>query len=131
MRGQTSRRIRSARLAQRLRASMTDAERKPWSALRNRGMRGWRFRRQHPFGDYILDFVCLEAGLVIEVDGSQHMDSIEYDRARTSRLEAAGLRMLRFWNDEVLASFDLVCERIWHELGADCTRHLDAPQLHD
>lgn len=131
MRGQTSRRIRSARLAQRLRASMTDAERKLWSALRNRGMRGWRFRRQHPFGDYILDFVCLEAGLVIEVDGSQHMDSLEYDRVRTSRLEAAGLRVLRFWNDEVLASFDLVCERIWQELSADCTRHLDDTLLHD
>jgi hypothetical protein len=72
-----------------------------------------QFRRQHPFGDYILDFVCLENKLVIEVDGSQHGQQAEYDENRTQKLQAAGFRVLRFWNNEVLNEKESVRQKIW------------------
>ncbi len=79
-------------------------------------MGGFKFRRQHPFGDYILDFVCLEAGLVIEVDGGQHGEKMKEDAARTANLAAAGFRVLRFWNNEVLHEIEAVKESIWRAL---------------
>jgi adenine-specific DNA-methyltransferase len=72
-----------------------------------------QFRRQHPFGDYILDFVCLENKLVIEVDGGQHGQQAGYDENRTQELHAAGFRVLRFWNNEVLKEIESVREKIW------------------
>jgi len=72
-----------------------------------------QFRRQHPFGDYILDFVCLENKLVIEVDGGQHGQQAEYDENRTQKLQAAGFRVLRFWDNEVLKEKESVREKIW------------------
>jgi very-short-patch-repair endonuclease len=72
-----------------------------------------QFRRQHPFGDYILDFVCLENKLVIEVDGGQHGEQARYDENRTQILQAAGFRVLRFWNNEVLKEVESVREKIW------------------
>ncbi len=72
-----------------------------------------QFRRQHPFGDYILDFVCLENKLVIEVDGGHHGQQAEYDENRTQELQAAGFRILRFWNSEVLKEIESVREKIW------------------
>jgi very-short-patch-repair endonuclease len=119
MQGQTNRRIKSGQLQRRLRVAMTDAERKPWSLLRVRQMRGLKFRRQHPFGNYIVDFVCLEAKLVIEVDGGQHLDIAQQDAQRTAELERAGFRVPRVWNDEVLTQFDAVCDRIWNETSED------------
>ena len=71
-----------------------------------------KFRRQHPFGDYILDFVCLENKLVIEVDGGQHGQQAGYDENRTQKLQAAGFRVLRFWNNEVLNEIESVREKI-------------------
>ena len=73
----------------------------------------FKFRRQHPFADYILDFVCIEAKLVIEVDGSQHADQQDYDERRTAVLEQAGFSVLRFWNNDVLLNTEAVCEQIY------------------
>ena len=95
---------------------MTDAERKLWNTLRNKQVNGYKFRRQHPFGKYILDFVCLDAGLVIEVDGGQHQDSVGYDKERTLWLEQHDFKILRFWNNEILNYFDEVLDVIWGEL---------------
>ena len=92
---------------------MTDAEQALWRVLRGRQFSGCKFRRQHPFGDYILDFVCLSNKLVIEVDGGQHCSQTEYDEIRTGKLQSAGFHMLRFWNNEVFEEFEAVKEKIW------------------
>jgi len=73
-------------------------------------------RRQQPFGGYILDFVCLEAKLVIEIDGGQHAGQIDYDEQRTRYLETAGFTVLRFWNNEVLQQTHAVLTAILHKL---------------
>jgi len=99
-----------------LRREMTDAERLLWQHLRQRQVAGRRFRRQHPVGRYIVDFACLEAGLIIEVDGGQHADRREYDTARSAWLERQGFRVLRFWNNEVLTNLEAVREVIWREV---------------
>jgi very-short-patch-repair endonuclease len=99
-------------IARTLRRNPTDAERRLWSRLRKRQLEGSRFRRQAPLGSYVVDFACLAARLVIEVDGGQHSWRTERDTARTSWLEANGFRVLRFWNNEVLASTDGVLETI-------------------
>ena len=79
-----------------LRATMTDAERKLWSALRQKNLEGLRFRRQFPIGRYVADFVCLERRLVVEVDGGQHDARYQYDAIRDRELAARGFRVLRF-----------------------------------
>ena len=99
---------------------MTDAEQALWKILRGRQMAGFKFRRQHPFNNYILDFVCLELKLVIEVDGGQHQEQQVQDQLRTERLGKAGFQVLRFWNNEALQDLDAVKEQIWravHELS--------------
>ena len=116
MLGQTNKYIKRGRLQRKLRLAMTDAERKLWSALRAEQMHGYKFRRQHPFADFIVDFVSLDARLVIEVDGGQHGEAVERDARRSGALEAAGFRVLRFWNNEVINEFDAVIQRIWDEL---------------
>ena len=73
---------------------------------------GYKFRRQQPFGGYILDFVCLEAKLMIEIDGGQHAEQVAYDEARTRDLDAAGFTVLRFWNNEVLQQTEVVLAAI-------------------
>ncbi len=80
---------------------MTDAEIRLWHRLRSRQLAGYKFRRQHPYLDYVLDFVCLERCLIVEVDGGQHLEN-ERDQARDWRLQEAGFRVLRFWNNQVL-----------------------------
>ena len=92
---------------------MSDAEQALWHLLRGRQISGLKFRRQHPFGDYILDFVCLENKLVIEVDGGQHGQQAGYDENRTQKLRAAGFHVLRFWDNEVLKETESVREKIW------------------
>jgi very-short-patch-repair endonuclease len=87
--------------ARRLRQNQTDAERKLWTALRNRQIEGAKFVRQYPIGRYVADFVCREAMLVIEVDGGQHAES-EADEGRTALMNMRGYSVLRFWNNEVL-----------------------------
>jgi very-short-patch-repair endonuclease len=100
------------RNARDLRRNPTDAERALWRRLRQRQVAGLRFRRQHPLGCFILDLVCLEARLVIELDGGQHAARQEEDQGRTAWLEARGYRVLRFRNTEVLGNPEGVLEVI-------------------
>jgi very-short-patch-repair endonuclease len=111
--GQTNKKIRSGKLQQTLRNNMTKAEQTLWYLLRGRQICGLKFRRQHPFDDYILDFVCLENGLIIEVDGGQHGQQAKYDEIRTQKLQAAGFHVLRFWDNEILKETESVKEKIW------------------
>jgi very-short-patch-repair endonuclease len=111
--GQTNKKVRSDKLQRALRNNMSDAEQVLWHLLRGRQISGLKFRRQHPFGDFILDFVCLENKLVIEVDGGQHGQQSGYDENRTQKLQAAGFRVLRFWNNKVLQEIESVKEKIW------------------
>jgi very-short-patch-repair endonuclease len=97
--------------AQRLRSELTDAERKLWSALRNRQLDGCKFRRQQPIGPFVADFVCQERRLIIEADGGQHAESVTDDR-RTALLESKGYRVLRFWNNDILSNLDGVASVI-------------------
>ena len=117
MLGQTSKNILNNKIQRTLRNNMTDAERKLWKMLRGRKMGGLKFRRQHPFEQYILDIVCLEKKIVVEIDGGQHQESIEEDSVRTRVLEDAGFCVLRFWNHEVLQQHEAVAERIWQEVA--------------
>ncbi len=100
-----------------LRREMTDAEKLLWRHLRLRQFAGYKFRRQHPLGNYIVDFVCLEAALVLEVDGGQHAESADNDAIRTQWLEANGLHVMRFWNNEVLNNIEGVKLAIWNYLS--------------
>ena len=93
-----------------LRKNLTEAEQKLWSRLRRKQLHGFRFRRQRPIGPYIVDFVCLEASLIIEVDGGQHAEQISKDEVRTRFLEKEGFRVIRFWNNDVLANTDGVLD---------------------
>jgi very-short-patch-repair endonuclease len=99
-----------------LRQESTEAERRLWSALRDRRLRGYRFRRQHPVSDYIVDFACTRCRLIVEADGGQHANSIA-DERRTARLEAEGWRVLRFWNNDVLANTEGVVLTILAKLS--------------
>jgi len=90
-----------------LRKRQTVAEGKLWYAIRNRQIDGFKFKRQVPRGPYVVDFLCLEAGLVVEVDGGQHAEAqSKRDDIRSSFLENEGLRVLRFWNNEVIGNVD-------------------------
>lgn len=95
----------------------TDAERLLWGLLRNRGLGGLKFRRQHPCNGYFLDFYCHEARLAVELDGSQHLEGNQaaYDEERTRVLEQEGIRVLRFWNGDVSAHIEEVLGVIWEE----------------
>jgi very-short-patch-repair endonuclease len=97
--------------ARELRSNSTDAERELWLHLRAGQMDGRKFRRQHPIPPYTVDFFCASAKLVIELDGSQHTE--EGDLPRTRFLEAAGFRILRFRDNEVLTQTEAVLEAIW------------------
>ena len=99
-----------------LRCEMTDAEKLLWRHLRMKQFEGYKFRRQHPLGKYIVDFVCLEAALILEVDGGQHADNSGSDEARTQWLEGKGYRVMRFWNNEVLGNIEGVKLAIWNFL---------------
>ena len=98
-------------LARRLRREMTDAEHQLWHHLRNRAFTGFKFRRQHPVGPYVADFACLEKRLIVELDGSQHLDSSP-DAIRDRWLGRVGYTVLRFWNNEVFEELDGVLEVI-------------------
>jgi len=98
---------------------MTEAEHVLWFRLRSHQVEGHKFRRQHPIGHYVVDFVCLERRLIVEVDGSQHMDNPN-DEIRTRWLEREGYKVLRFWDNEVLMETDAVMEVI-KESVADST----------
>ena len=99
-----------------MRRGATDAERRLWSLVRSGRLSGYKFRRQHPLGPYIVDFICISKRLVIEVDGGQHMDDADNDAARSEWLAIQGYRVVRFWNNEVLMQTAAVAERVRQEL---------------
>ena len=102
-----------------LRADATEAEQKLWSRLRKKQVCEFQFRRQYSIGPFFVDFVCLRARLIIEVDGSQHVDREKQDESRSEFLRASGYTVLRFWNFEVMSDVDAVVERIADVLGAN------------
>ena len=95
-----------------LRTNQTDAEHRLCGHLRNRRFQGWKFRRQHILQGYIVDFVCLERKLVIELDGGQHADQETYDNHLTYVIEKEGFKVMRFWNNDVLINLEGVLETI-------------------
>ena len=95
-----------------LRKNLTDAEQKLWQKLRNKQIDGNKFRRQFILGNYIVDFICLDKRLIIEVDGGQHMDNAGYDSQRGEWLSKQNFKVLRFWNNQVLNEMDSVLEVI-------------------
>ena len=111
-----SKRLRS--LARTQRRQATDAEQLLWKYLRSRQLMGFKFRRQCIIEPYIVDFVCLEAKLIIEADGGQHAEQIVYDARRTAELETMGYRIMRFWNHEILRELHSVLEQIQSALIA-------------
>ncbi len=105
--------------ARRLRRSQTDAERMLWFRLRDRRLRGMKFRRQVPIDRYVVDFRCEASRLIIEVDGGQHDVRKSEDAERTAALEARGYLVLRFWNHEVIQNVDGVLETIINTVSPD------------
>ena len=96
-----------------LRKSATEAEKLLWRRIRMWQVESYKFRRQQPLGIYIVDFVCLEIRVVIELDGGQHAEQSDYDSTRDTWLRDQGFTVLRFWNHEVLKSIDDVTEKIF------------------
>jgi very-short-patch-repair endonuclease len=98
--------------ARQLRRDQTDAEKKLWSRLRAKRFSQFHFRRQFPIGNFIADFACPQSGLVIELDGGQHLEQAGKDAWRTALIEQRGFSVIRFWDNEVLTDIDGVMERI-------------------
>ena len=109
--GEAKQRLRS------LRTFSTEAEKLLWSRLRGRQLEEHKFRRQVWLGNYIVDFVCLAQRPVIETDGGQHAEQMEYDERRTAFLAKEGFRVLRFWNNDVLTNLDGVLQVITNALN--------------
>jgi adenine-specific DNA-methyltransferase len=103
-------------LARQLRKKSTEAEIYLWRLLRNRKFHGFKFRRQHPIENYIVDFICESGKLIIELDGNQHRENIFYDKERTVYLERLGYKVLRFWNNTVFKETRGVLAVIYHVL---------------
>jgi very-short-patch-repair endonuclease len=102
-----------------LRRDSTDAGKRIWSFLRNRNLDGWKFRRQVIIDSYVVDFCCIAARLIVEIDGEHHADGRKrYDDTRTRELEARGFRVLRFWNSAVLHQTEGVIQEIGRMLRA-------------
>jgi methionyl-tRNA synthetase len=111
--------------ARELRQNPTDAETRLWYLLRDRRIANAKFRRQHPVvldgHRYVLDFFCAEAKLCVELDGSQHQQQVQHDTERTRLLEAHGIQVMRFWNNEVLENTEAVAETLWLALNSKQT----------
>ena len=113
--------------ARALRRNMTDAERLLWRSIRDRQMGGWKFRRQHPIRPFIVDFVCVERKLIIEVDGGQHANKVQEDASRSGYLRNKGYRLLRFWNNQVLKETEAVLDMILAALDDDAPSPRPSP----
>ena len=100
--------------ARELRNNMTEHEKKLWFYLRKRFINNCRFRRQYPIGNYVVDFICREKNLIIELDGGQHneVQSLIYDRERTDFLESKGFKVIRFWNNDIDTNIEMVLNEI-------------------
>lgn len=107
----------TSKIAKQLRKNMTDAERHLWQKLRAKQLFGYKFRRQHPIGHYVVDFVCLEQKLILEIDGSQHFEKACKDADRTKWLNLQGYKVIRFWNNQVLQETDSVLGEILRYLS--------------
>ncbi|QTR48786.1 endonuclease domain-containing protein [Candidatus Thiothrix anitrata] len=113
-------------LARNLRKNMTTPEQQLWDTLRKRQLDGYRFRRQTPLGRYIADFVCLEARLVIELDGNHHHEQQGYDRERDHWMQQQNFQVLRFWNHEILNHPQVAIQQIRQALHEQ-SQHLLPP----
>ena len=102
--------------AKELRRELTPLERKLWSRLRAHRMKDVHFRAQHAIGNYVVDFCAARKKLIIELDGSQHLEQTEYDAERTRFLESKGYKVIRFWNSDVSNNMDAVLNVIWETL---------------
>ena len=105
--------------ARELRANTTEPEKILWDRISNRQLDGFKFRRQHPINTYIADFYCHQAKLVVELDGLIHYypENKEYDKSRNLEMEGLGIRVIRFRNEEIFDSLDLVIKTIRKELS--------------
>lgn len=110
--------FRRSRVARSLRQRQTDAEIKFWSRVRAGRFLGLKFRRQVPIDRFVVDFVCAEKRLIIELDGGGHAERVDFDTKRTELLEALGYIVLRFWNHDVLLNCDAVLESVWVTIGS-------------
>jgi adenine-specific DNA-methyltransferase len=99
-----------------MRREPTEAEGKVWRQLRAHRFAEWKFKRQQPIGHYIVDFVCFEHRLIVEIDGGQHVEQRAYDDRRTHWLNTQGFTVLRFWNHDVLGDSQTVLDAIWQAL---------------
>jgi len=99
--------------ARNLRKNLTDAEKKLWAVIRKRQINDLKFRRQQPIGNYIVDFVCFEKKIIIEIDGGQHNENKNYDLRRSKWLEGQGFIVIRFWNNEILENIEAVLEALY------------------
>jgi very-short-patch-repair endonuclease len=111
-----------------LRIDQTRVEQQLWARLRNRNVGGWKWKRQVPRGNYIVDFLCAEASLVVELDGGVHLGSVAYDERRTGFLESIGLTVLRFPNREVTENLDGVCDAIFAACGGEAPHPALSPR---
>ena len=125
-RGAVGRRGGALVRARRMRREPTEAERVLWRLLRNKRLAGCKFRRQQPIGRYVADFICFEARLIIEADGSQHVGNA-YDKKRDAWLSSQDFRLLRFWNNDILGCPESVLTAILIALDAASSRAERAP----
>ncbi len=117
--------------ARRLRNQGTDAERYLWRHLCHRQIAGHRFRRQVPVAGFIVDFACLEAKVIVELDGGQHTQNVEYDEQRDRLIEAQGFRVLRFWDNQVFKETQAVLQEIMRALEMSCPHPSPPPQAEE
>ena len=105
--------------ARELRKNSTLSEVLLWNLLKNRQFHNLKFKRQQPIGDYIVDFICKEARIIIEIDGGQHNEpeNIEYDKTRTDYLNNLGYKVIRFWNNEIYENIEGVALRLKEEIN--------------
>jgi very-short-patch-repair endonuclease len=117
--------------ARQLRKEQTDAENLLWHLLRGRNFCGFKFRRQYPMCGYILDFYCHDVGLAVELDGGGHNQEEQqlYDMERTRIIESAGIRIVRFWNNDVLTGMEGVLEELYMHLKVDVACAADFPLI--
>ena len=106
-------------LARNLRKNSTIQERRLWNLLKNRQFYNLKFKRQQPIGEYIVDFICKEAKIIIEIDGGQHntKDNVQSDKEWTTYLNGLGYRVIRFWNNEIYENIDGVISKLKEEIN--------------
>lgn len=108
--------MKKTAFAKHLRRNQTSAEALVWAELRGRKCGGYKFRRQVPIGQYIVDFLCVSQKLIVEIDGPSHFESVDYDVNRTKILESQGYHVMRLSNEDVYEDLDATIEAIWQTL---------------